>query len=101
MRVIEETTLPNYVCDWHAFPEQVNREARAFDLPQVIMSHSDHSQKAPLRRPCGECCRLAHQCRADLWITSHETFVHESFDKRFRVFECWEFPFSAIELKPS
>jgi hypothetical protein len=38
MRVIEKPTLPNYVSDWHAFPEQVNREARAFDLPQAVGS---------------------------------------------------------------
>ena len=99
MRVIEKPTLPNYVSDWHAFPEQVNRKARAFNLPQVIMSHSDHSQKPPLCRPGGTCCWLAHQCCGDLWITGHETFVHESFDKRLSVFECGEFPFSAIKLK--
>jgi hypothetical protein len=43
MRVIKKPALPHHVSDWHAFPEQVNREARAFNLPQIIMSHSDHS----------------------------------------------------------
>jgi hypothetical protein len=60
MRVIEKPTLPDYIRDWHAFPEQVNREARAFNLPPVAMSHSDYSQKPPLCRPGGERCRLAH-----------------------------------------
>ena len=101
MRVIKKPTLPDHVSDWHAFPEQVDREARTFNLPQIIMSHSDHSQKTPLRRPDGECCWLSHQYCGDLWITGHETSVHESFDKRFRVFECREFPFSAIQLKSS